>query len=62
MTESARDRFMRNHAENVRIMRARATQLEADGMTEEAQQVREIADAWDAIADKAGEGPEVARG
>lgn len=53
MSETARESFLRNHQENVRIMRASARSAELEGDLEEATQIREIADAWDRIAAKA---------
>jgi hypothetical protein len=55
MTETPRQRFIRNHDENVRIMRAAAVREREAGNTEAAQQITDIADAWEQVGDKAKE-------
>ena len=50
--ETPRQRFLRNHQENVRIMRAAALRAEREG-SPDAATIREIAEAWGRIGDKA---------
>lgn len=49
MSETARQRFLRNHGENVRLMRARAVYFRRKGDEEMAERIDAIADAWDGI-------------
>ncbi len=51
--ETPRQRFLRNHDENVRIMRAAAKDELTKGNADAARQITDIADAWDFIGDKA---------
>lgn len=51
--ETPRERFLRNHQEEVGRMLAAARSAELEGDYETAEQIRAIADSWDRIAQKA---------
>lgn len=53
MTETPRERFLRNHQENVRIMRAALIRAERDGREEDAEIIRGIVSAWESVAEVA---------
>ena len=47
--------FLRNHGENVRLMRISASEAEQEGDLETARAINSIADAWDRIGERAQE-------
>ena len=51
--ETARERFLRNHQENVGIMRAALVRAEREGRTDDAKRIRAMIEAWERIADSA---------
>jgi hypothetical protein len=53
MTESPHQGFLRNHAENVRIMRAAAIRARQRGDNVLAERIDEIAQRWDEIGEVA---------
>jgi hypothetical protein len=61
--ESSRQRFLRNHQENLGVMKVAAVRAERDGRVEDAGRIREIIASWEGIAQVArsqeeGEGPD----
>lgn len=53
MTETPRQKFLRNHYENVRIMRAAAKRESDAGNQDTADQITRIADEWDKMGEVA---------
>lgn len=51
--ETARQKFLRNHQENIRTMRAALLRAEREGDTEYVNSVRPIVEAWEDIGRKA---------
>ena len=49
MTETPLQQYLRNHGENVRLMRARAIEMVRDGRSDLAERINRIADAWEQI-------------
>ena len=49
MSDTPREKWERNHAENLRIMRGRAEQLRKAGETEDAARIWELVAIWEQI-------------
>lgn len=55
--ESARESFMRNHQENVGVMRAALVRAQRDGRTDDAKVIESIIAAWERINSVASKEP-----
>lgn len=53
MTETPRQKFLRNHYENIRILRAAAKREAEAGNQETAYRINLIADEWDKVGEVA---------
>lgn len=53
MNETPKEKFLRNHEERVRDMRAAAILADREGRSDDAARIRAIADTWERIGDQA---------
>lgn len=52
LPESSRERFLRNHQEDIHLMRIARTKAEREGRHDDALRIGGIIKAWECIADK----------